>query len=423
MWSKAQSQLAGRTSFNRLSSTSSLSFYVHFSGYLLEPQQETLMKMIESLHCHHLLVDYFEASVEAYNVCELLLRSVHQTRTNYRRIQRVIKISENLHDCRAISKHLVAFASSKNPLSIISTVKFRDYRDGKMLLFSSLTSKGKKIRRRAKFNKLLKKVGAYSLVISQTALLIALLVLILHSMVGIVAAPGLMVPCLVVFKRKLMKLVHRGPKTSLLEKFAAQLDVAAKGVYILINDFDTISRMVKRLHDEVEHRKDIAKMCFRSGNSEILKEVVKEFHMHESSFLEQLKELEDHICLCFLTINRSRRLVLQEIMVHQDKSCSWSLILNLIMVWSLKIINHKFHDAAEMSSWKIETHTAHTVWYPSFQWFIHYYFSSEAYGRIGIKIHYITFYDIHSFITFQFSFFQLVTSNLTCYLYNREAFK
>lgn len=118
MWSKAQSQLAARTSFNGLSSTSSVSFYVHLSEYLLEPQQETLMKMIERLHFHHLLMDYFEASVEAYNVCQLLLRSVHQTRANYRRIQRVMKISENMHDCRATFKHLAAFASSKNPLSI-----------------------------------------------------------------------------------------------------------------------------------------------------------------------------------------------------------------------------------------------------------------------------------------------------------------
>lgn len=319
------------------------------------------MKMIERLHFHHLLMDYFEASVEAYNVCQLLLRSVHQTRANYRRIQRVIKISENMHDCRATFKHLAAFASSKNPLSIISMVQFRDYHHGKMLLFSSLTSKGKKIRRRAKFNKLLKKVGAYSLVISQTALLIALLVFVLHSMVGIVAAPGLMVPCLALFKRKLTKLVRRGPKTSLLQKFAAQLDVAAKGVYILVNDFDTISRMVRRLYDEVEHRKDIARMCFRSGNSEILKEVMKEFHMHESSFLEQLKELEDHICLCFLTINRSRRLVLQEIMVHQDKSCPWSLI----MVSFLKIINHKFHDCVIAALYmKLTISKISTSWIP-----------------------------------------------------------
>ncbi|KAL5778258.1 hypothetical protein ACOSP7_011184 [Xanthoceras sorbifolium] len=318
MWSKVDGRRSLESQrLSSSSSSSSFSFYVHLSEYLLEPQQETVMNMIESLHVHELLIDYFEASLKAYRFCELVLRSVHQTRANYRRIQRVIKLSKKVKDCHAISRHLAAFASLTNPLSIISPVQFHDNHHSNMLLLGSLTLKCKKIRRRAKFNKLLKKVGGYSLVISHSALIVAMLVLLLHSLVGIVAAPGFMTCCLVLLKRRI-KLVRRGLKTSLLERRLSQLDAAAKGVYILINDFNTISRMVKRLNDEVEHRKDVANMCVRNGKSEILKEVLKEFHIHESSFLDQLKELEEHIYLCFLTINRSRRLVLQEIMTSQN---------------------------------------------------------------------------------------------------------
>jgi hypothetical protein len=54
-------------------------------------------------------------------------------------------------------------------------------------------------------------------------------------------------------------------------------------------------------------------VCVKNGKREILKEVVREFHANESSFLEQIEELEEHIYLCFLTINRSSRLVFQEI--------------------------------------------------------------------------------------------------------------
>ncbi|TXG52010.1 hypothetical protein EZV62_021179 [Acer yangbiense] len=328
MWCKVEEQLGRRSMEQRLSlssppssSSASVSFYVQLSEYLLEPQQETLMNMIGSLQVHELLINYFEASLDAYHICELLLRSVHQTRANYRRIQRVVKISKKVKDCRAISRHLGAFASLTNPLSIVSPVQFHDNHHSNMLLLKSLTLKCKKIRRRLKFRKILKKVGAYSLVISHSALIVAMLVLLLPSMVGVVAAPGFMT-CLVLLKRRtIKKLVRRGGiKTSLLERLVSQLDVAAKGVYILINDFDTISRMVKRLHDEVEYRKDVANMCVRNGKSEMLKEVLKEFHVHESSFLEQLKELEDHIYLCFLTINRSRRLVLQEILTCQPKT-------------------------------------------------------------------------------------------------------
>ncbi|KAG6422696.1 hypothetical protein SASPL_113074 [Salvia splendens] len=45
------------------------------------------------------------------------------------------------------------------------------------------------------------------------------------------------------------------------------------------------------------------------GRKETLREVVREFQVHESCFVEQLEELERQICLCFLDIDRSKRLL------------------------------------------------------------------------------------------------------------------
>ncbi|XP_021283938.1 UPF0496 protein At1g20180 isoform X2 [Herrania umbratica] len=287
MWSQVHGQLE-KTSFDRLPSSSSIPYQINLSEYLLKPREETLDK-IESLNCHQLLLDYFEAGLEACNLCELLLRSIQQMRLYYRKIRRVIKISEGMQgfsdeQCSVILKELAGFASLKNPLSIISPVQFRDIHETNVDLFHKLTSKGKKIK----------------------------------SMVGIVAAPGLAACCFGIKKKRRSRSSDKqGLKTSSLERLGAQLEISAKGIYILINDFDTMSRLVWRLHDEIEHRKAIASMCIRNGKVELLKEVVREFSMHDSSFLEQLQELEQHTQLCFHTINRSRRLVIQEIIDAQ----------------------------------------------------------------------------------------------------------
>ncbi|KAG6704758.1 hypothetical protein I3842_07G148700 [Carya illinoinensis] len=328
IWNKAQGQLGSTSIISSLSSSSStLPISMHLSQYLLEPRQETLVEMMEDMNVHHLLIDFFEASLEACNVCELILQSIHQTRANYKKIKRVIKLSRSVHNladhdytdkqCRAISSELAAFVMLKNPLLNIGAVQFRDIRDGHMILLQRLTSKYRKMKRRDRFRRIWKKVCGTTLFISQSALLILLLICALHGMVGIVAAPALFAFSLgLSWKRR--KGACGGLKKRLPERLSVQLDVAAKGVYILINDFDTMSRMVKRLNDEIEHRKAVADVCVRNGKSEILKEVVREFHVHESSFLEQLEELEEHIYLCVLTINRSRSLVIQEIMAaHQ----------------------------------------------------------------------------------------------------------
>ena len=317
MWEKVHGKLGGR----RSSSSYLPDLYEHLSEYLLEPRQETLEDMMEGMNLHSLLIDFFQASLEASKMCESILQRIHQTRANYQRIKRVIKLSGSVKDsadftddqyCRAIFRELAAYSVLKNPLSNITSAKFRDIHDNYMVLFRMLTSKRREIKKKARSRRIWKRVGGISLVISHSVLLILVLIFALHSTVGILAAPAL-IACSLGVSAKKMKVGCGGLKTRLLEKHGEQIDVAARGVYILINDFDTMNRMIRRLHDEVEHRQAAAAVCVKNGKREILKEVVREFHAKESSFLEQIEELEEHIYLCFLTINRSRRLVFQEI--------------------------------------------------------------------------------------------------------------
>ncbi|KAF5189809.1 hypothetical protein FRX31_020613 [Thalictrum thalictroides] len=99
----------------------------------------------------------------------------------------------------------------------------------------------------------------------------------------------------------------------------AQLDAAAKGAYVLNNDLDTIDRLVARLHAVVESDKVLVRIGLERGRDRYpIQEVVKQLRKNHLNFLNQLKDLEEHVCLCFATVNRARALLLQQI--HRQQS-------------------------------------------------------------------------------------------------------
>jgi hypothetical protein len=91
-----------------------------------------------------------------------------------------------------------------------------------------------------------------------------------------------------------------------------QMDMAVKGAYIVERDFDTISRLVQRAHDQIEHGRDVVRMVLEERKRQLVREVAREV-VEGEDFLQKLEELEEHVYLCMITINRSRRLVAQEI--------------------------------------------------------------------------------------------------------------
>jgi hypothetical protein len=71
--------------------------------------------------------------------------------------------------------------------------------------------------------------------------------------------------------------------------------------------------MVRRAHDELEHGRDVARIAVRGrGERPLMQEVAREEAECEEDLREQLEELEEHVCLCLITINRSRRMVAHE---------------------------------------------------------------------------------------------------------------
>lgn len=99
-----------------------------------------------------------------------------------------------------------------------------------------------------------------------------------------------------------------------------RLDAAARNTYVLDNDLDTIERLVTRLHDTVEDDKKLVRLGVEGGRGQRhpIEHVVQHLHKNHRSVLQQLSDLDEHICLYFASVNRVRSLLLQHI--HQSDS-------------------------------------------------------------------------------------------------------
>ncbi|XP_071729166.1 UPF0496 protein At1g20180-like [Rutidosis leptorrhynchoides] len=307
---------------NESSSPSSTSLirdhYIRKCDILFEPQNETMANLAKTVD-HHclLLLDFFDAGSEAWKICEQMLMSIHQLNANDLIIKRVINLSENVPKSDqqhiTIYKELAFYSSLMNPLSGFSPQNFPKIQNHLKLLLKRLTTNRTRIERKRKLIICLKKTTGCALVASYTIIAIALIVLAFHGLVGIVASPALIACSLGLTKKA--NAAQKGLKTAELKRVGLVLDVAAKGVYTLIKDLDTIGSLVGRLHDEVEFGKGVARKCVgKLKSSDVLDEVVRECRVHESRFTEQLEELKDYVYLCLLNVNRSRMLLVEEIL-------------------------------------------------------------------------------------------------------------
>ncbi|KAE8674048.1 Kinase superfamily protein [Hibiscus syriacus] len=103
------------------------------------------------------------------------------------------------------------------------------------------------------------------------------------------------------------------------KKHIAQLKAAYGGSFHHINDLDTIVCLVARLHDSVERDKDLMRIGLERGRDIYpIYQVVNHLRNNHGKILDQLKELEEHICLCFNVINKFRGNLFKQIHPHQS---------------------------------------------------------------------------------------------------------
>lgn len=285
--------------------------YRLFAENLLDPDQPTVTRILASAkhkpENHALLSDYFSETANAFNVCGSLLEDIDRLRTKYRSLKSALKSMENTNaSCVGNSPiteaRLAEFSKAFNPFLTrtssphgVQSVQLACLKLLKRLEFS----RDKAHLKLKRLNKI-KRGSAITLVIVTVSLTV---IIVTHALAALVATPGIIVAT--------MELGSSGK----VAKLYAQLDVAAKGTYILNRDLDTVSRLVARLSDELEHMQASTKFWIKRGHKRIqsVEEFGRQLKNNDVSFREQLDELEEHLYLCFMTINRARNLVVKEI--------------------------------------------------------------------------------------------------------------
>ncbi|KAK6938272.1 Protein of unknown function DUF677 [Dillenia turbinata] len=301
----------------------SLSCHHTFSERLLEPGQQTISAILESMtvfstkpDLKSLFLDYFEISAEASKICSYILKSIMQVQLKYRYIQQAldgIQQDYTSEQFGMIFSELNSFVTVTNPFDGPNKLDFKLIHDKYSSVLHQLRSKKKKVARKIKLINFFKKTSGVCVTAACGMVAIAALVLAAHTLTALLLGPAMFCFPLKCLKRKVagIKCLRSGH----LRRVGDQLDVAAKGAYILNRDFDTMSRLVARLHDEIEHNKAMIRFCLerRELDKFSLVQVVKELRKRSEGFKQQVEELEEHVYLCLLTINRARGLVIKQI--------------------------------------------------------------------------------------------------------------
>ncbi|KAL3840113.1 hypothetical protein ACJIZ3_024704 [Penstemon smallii] len=287
------------------------------SEILLDPCQETITSILQysktSSDLKSLLFNYFDISAEASKFCSQLLKHLNQVQSDYTFINHVI---ENIDNYSTEQSHfIVSDLVLSNPFS---QHDFKYINDKHSSVLQHLKSKRKRVARKIKFIKYFNKASGVCVTAAFGLVAAAAMFLALHTLTALLMGPALFALPIKPLKKKILNI--RFLKYGFLRKIGEQLDVAAKGAYILNRDFDTMGRLVARLQDEIEHNKAMIRFCLERrdqdrvcNNFQVLKEIKK----CEFGFRKQVEELEEHVYLCLVTINRARALVIKEISIER----------------------------------------------------------------------------------------------------------
>ncbi|XP_027364698.1 UPF0496 protein At1g20180-like [Abrus precatorius] len=275
------------------------------SKTLLEPCQETIPFIVDSTtlsktpELKNLMLSYFDISAEASQICSQLLKSINQVHSNYQFIQGALNIKDgdSLENFELIIFELNSFIHRNNPFLNLQNHDFKLVNDKHSSLLHHLKSTRKKVGRKIQLIKYLKKASKICVTAACGIIPIISMIIATHTLTALIMGPAILTIPFKHLKRKLQS--YNFPGSGSLSKVYDQVDIAAKGTYILNRDFDTISRLVARLHDEIEHDRAMVQFCLDRKEERFSLQIVKELKKVMLGSGHKWKNLKN-VCTCAL---------------------------------------------------------------------------------------------------------------------------
>lgn len=308
-------------------------------AHVLQPDRasvEEILHAAPATRMTRLISSYLENSENTSRLCLSLQESVVRARTLYYPIGELLDLVPICGTSTGIAVDLTpalcnkafdifiqfdgienpfpsSFSSSANAngsTSNRSNSQFQDMKGSFLELKEQLDERLHKARRRRQILRRTMRGSGICLIACTTGITVVGIVLASHILTAMVTGCACILGgscCDLVVKRGLREDMDR-------------LDAAARNTYALNNDLDTIERLVMRLHDTVEDDKKLVRLGVEGGRGQRhpIEHVIQHLRKNHRSVLQQLSDLDEHICLYFASVNRVRSLLLQHI--HQPES-------------------------------------------------------------------------------------------------------
>ncbi|KAM7250633.1 hypothetical protein ACFE04_022516 [Oxalis oulophora] len=265
-----------------------------------QPKSATLKALVTRCFSH--------SERTARHLCHLLCQSIYQARRMYEPIQKLLEvlpfddISQAQANC--LYELFIQFDQFDNPFTCPENHNFQETRKSYSDLKLQLDKRLQKSQSAVKRCQQVKAGSAYCLIGATLGVIVSALVIVTHAVGAIaVVCPFCTSTYLCTYRKKELALMK-------------QLDTASQGAYFFKNYLATTDSLVSRLYTTIEDDKWLIRLGLEKGRDLYpIQEVLKQLRKNQVDFRLQLKNLEEHIYICFNNINKYRSRLLNEIIL------------------------------------------------------------------------------------------------------------